>query len=188
MQVSWDNGYKNTGQVSLRKACVRTWKSSLFRLTVSDSKLCPALSSLSSESTKCPFIYQETPKVDGSPSQLLCVLSPWPPTWFEWSLSNPDCFESQRWGNDNILSFLWIFHFIPAEAKPHHVGQISVFMGLNRRSEGMCFNFHLQFNYSLHGSLERPSLPTLCYLPGHQENRAASCSARCLELYSFLRP
>lgn len=106
-----------------------------------------------------------------------CVLSPWPPTWFEWSLSHPDCFKSQRWGNDNILSFLWIFHFIPAEAKPHHVGQISVFMGLNRRSEGMCFNFHLQFNYSLHGSLERPSLPTLRYLLEHQENRAASCSA-----------
>lgn len=95
---------------------MRTWNSSLFRLTGSDLKLCSVPRSLQSESTKCLFIYQETPKADGSPSRLL-VLSPWPLTGFEWKLSNTGRFKSEHWGDDNILSVLWIFHFVPAEAK-----------------------------------------------------------------------
>ena len=95
---------------------------------------------------RCPFsgspfiqtyqgliIYQETRRVICF-TFLACVLNPQPLTWFECSLSNKKGFKSEDWGNDNILSRLWIFHFIPRQSKCTIVGQISVFSGLNRRS------------------------------------------------------
>lgn len=46
--------------------------------------------------------------------------------------------------------------------------------GFEQKVGRICFHFYLQFNNSLHGSLERPSLPTLWYLREHRENRVAS--------------
>lgn len=45
-----------------------------------------------------------------------CVLNAQPLTWFECSLWNKG-FKSVDWGNDNILLYLWIFHFIPTQSK-----------------------------------------------------------------------
>lgn len=181
MHVSWNNGYKNTRQASCWKVCVRA--RNIYLDSGSDLKHWPVPDSIWSESTKCLLIYQETPVLM---VYLLsfCVLSPWPLTWFEWSLSNRKAFKSEHWGGDNILSFLWIFHFIPAEAK--HIMKV--------KSQSLWVWTEEYVSMSICNSTTA-SMGALSAL--HSVHSDISRSIRrikwpaevlCLESYSFLRP